>query len=287
MVVATEEVAKNLCCSASKLPLATSLILLPNKILEFIGWRRRRRCISSSPFLVRKFGTFWLSACFVRADLKEEDVEDDLCLLLLDLCLLLDWSLLEMHQEREVCKVYLLSHLQLLSGGLITTLGSDILLKSSSRGNKTLFELLLVNMPMAWVSLNLGWYKVWWLVTGGRLTGDRCLVNTDVIFSMSNDRWLDGRWPVTDWLENSCVMAIWQVAGLWCFLVHWANGQWLVDRWPVDQWPVDLYSSGYVPLELPPGWSSPGQQGHVGWWSHPIFLRLMNQTWLSAISSSS
>ena len=37
-------------------------------------------------------------------DLEEEDVEDDLRLLLfLDLCLFLDWSLLELHPEREVC----------------------------------------------------------------------------------------------------------------------------------------------------------------------------------------
>ena len=40
------------------------------------------------------------------ADLKEEGVEDDLRLLLfLDLYLLLDWSLLEIRPEREVCKV--------------------------------------------------------------------------------------------------------------------------------------------------------------------------------------
>ena len=44
MVIATEDVAKNLCYWASKLPLAISLILLPNKDLELLehfathGW---------------------------------------------------------------------------------------------------------------------------------------------------------------------------------------------------------------------------------------------------------
>ena len=44
MVIATEEAAKNLCCWVSILPLATSLILLPNKVLELLerfathGW---------------------------------------------------------------------------------------------------------------------------------------------------------------------------------------------------------------------------------------------------------
>ena len=88
------------------------------------------------------------------SDLEEEDVEDGLRLLLfLDLCLFLHRSLLEIRPEREVCAVCLLSDLQLLSGGLMTTLGSDILLRSGSRGNKTLFELLAVllvnSMPMA------------------------------------------------------------------------------------------------------------------------------------------
>ena len=78
------------------------------------------------------------------ADLEEEDVEDDLHLhLFLDLCFLLDWAFLEICPEREVCEVCPLSDLQLLSGGSMTTLGSDILLKSGSRGNRTLFELLV------------------------------------------------------------------------------------------------------------------------------------------------
>ena len=58
---------------------------------------------------------------------------------------------------REESLQILLSYLQLLSDGSITTLESDVSLKSFSRGIKTLSELLLVNpMPMALVSLNVG-----------------------------------------------------------------------------------------------------------------------------------
>ena len=77
-------------------------------------------------------------------DLEEEETEEDLCFLLfLDLCFLLDLSLLETCPECEVCEICLLFNLQLLSGGSMTTLGSDILLKSGSRGNRTLLELFV------------------------------------------------------------------------------------------------------------------------------------------------
>ena len=70
------------------------------------------------------FLTFCLFCESEDADPEEEDVEDDLCLLLfLDLCFLLDWSLLEICPEREACEVCLLSDLKLLSGGSMTTLG--------------------------------------------------------------------------------------------------------------------------------------------------------------------
>ena len=75
-------------------------------------------------------------------DLEEEDVEDDLRLLLPSsswTCFLLDWSLLEICPEMEAYEVCLLSDLQLLSGGSMTTLGLDILLKSGSRGNRVRF----------------------------------------------------------------------------------------------------------------------------------------------------
>ena len=80
---------------------------------------------------------------------------------------------------------------------------------------------------MAWVYLNVGWYKVWWP------TGDR-------------------RRSVM----SSC---------------------------PVGEWPV---AGGHTPLGTSifgvATWGSyPELQGHVGWWSHAYFLRLMNQTWLS------
>ena len=76
---------------------------------------------------------------------------------------------------REGSLQSLLSYLHLLSDGSITTLESDILLKSGSRSNKTLFKLLLLlvnSLPIAWVSLNVGWYKFWWPATGDQVTSE-------------------------------------------------------------------------------------------------------------------
>ena len=71
----------------------------------------------------------------VEEDLEDEE-EDDLCLLLFFvLCLSLGKSLL-----LRLGDVYLLSDTQVLLGGAMTMLGSDIGLKSGSRGSNTLFD---------------------------------------------------------------------------------------------------------------------------------------------------
>ena len=46
-----------------------------------------------------------------------------------------------------------------------------------------------------------------------------------------------------------------------------------IGRMAGSRWPVDLQSSGYkYPWSCHLDGSSPGQQGHVGWWSYPIFF---------------
>ena len=69
--------------------------------------KKKIKLYFSSP--CENFLIFRLSATLQESedvDLEEEDVENNLCLLFfLDSCLLLDWSLLETHSEREVCKV--------------------------------------------------------------------------------------------------------------------------------------------------------------------------------------
>ena len=152
-----------------------------------------RKCWSSSSFLVRMFGHYILLLReYEAADLEEEELEDDLRLLLfLDLCFLLDGSLLETLPESEVCEICLL-----LSACAITTLGLDILLKSGSRGNRTLFWVRswVLNFMSVWVFRTQVWsiccefqangmsITNWWLIyrlmTGDQLAVDRWILTS-------------------------------------------------------------------------------------------------------------
>ena len=97
-------------------------------------WWRRWQTDGHSKFRTVYFFYFFYES---EEDDLEEEEEDDLCFLLfLDLCFLLGWSLL-------LCllwDVWLSFDLQVLLGSSITILGSDIWLKSGSRGNNTLLE---------------------------------------------------------------------------------------------------------------------------------------------------
>ena len=234
-------------------------------VSAIIMWQiiRYRRCIFSSPLLVRMFGSFWFSASFARVGrcrsrrggCRRRSTSPPLLGFLFISRLIPPGNT----PEREVWAC-LLSDLKLLSGSSTITLGSDILLKSGSRGSKTLSEparLLVNSRPMAWASLTTGWYKVWWPVACWPVTGE-------YRFSLC--------WPVIDWLENSCNAHL--TGGQWLVtgddrsvMFSCPLGKWPVAGWPVVSWPVTgglILPWVQIPLELPPLWVFPRAAGPCG-----------------------
>ena len=128
--------SRSFCClNVYNLRRGMSLSLVSTIVFHRLRRRRRRR--SSSSFLM------WMSRPldFLRflwedkmEDVEEEEAEDELYLLLfLLLCLDLGWSLL-LGMFRDVC----LLDSQVLVGGSISILGSNMVLKYGSNGSSTL-----------------------------------------------------------------------------------------------------------------------------------------------------